>query len=297
MKGGFLMRKQTTIHNSLAFGNVCALGAVLLLAACSSEHPPTRTAADMPPPAEQPNEPSSESMTPANGTVDSAANPARSSDVNSVAPTTPSNQPSAQDVPNQTAPLKLSEGQVAMITELVNSAEIDQARLAQTKAKTPSVKRFANMMIKDHTEAKNEQSKMYKGLNLTPADSDRATGLRDGAEKTLAQLRAEDGIQFDMAYMDAQIAQHQQVLDALDHDLIPAAADQKMIDGLNKMRATVAAHLKQARTLQSELANRPAGTAPGTNGSPGNSNNTPGNNPNMPGTTTPGSTTPPTSKR
>lgn len=244
----------------------------------------------MPPPAEQPSEPSSGAMTPASGTVDDSANPARSSDVNSVAPTTPSNQPDGQDVPNQTAPLKLSEGQVAMITELVNSAEIDQAKLAQTKAKTPSVKRFANMMIKDHTEAKNAQAKMYKSLNLTAADSDRATGLRDGAAKTLAQLRAEDGIQFDMAYIDSQIAQHQQVLDILDHDLIPAAADQVMMDGLDKMRGTVTAHLKQARTLQSELANRPMGTPPG-------SNTNPGNNPNTPGSTTPGSTMPPTSKR
>ena len=284
------MRKLTLIDSSLAFCNVCTLGAALFLTACGSEHPPTRTPADMPPPAEQPSEPSSESMTPANGTVDAAANPSRSSDVDSVAPTTPSNQPDAQDGSNQTAPLKLSEGQVAMITELVNSAEIDQARLAQTKAKTPSVKRFANMMIKDHMEAKNEQAKMYKGLNLTAADSDRAIGLRDGANKALAQLRAEDGIQFDMAYMDAQIAQHQQVLDILDHDLIPAAVDQPMIDGLSKMRGTVTAHLKQARTLQSELANRPAGNTPGNN-------TMPGNNPNLPGTTTPGSTTPPTSKR
>jgi len=230
-------------------------------------------------------------MTPANGTVDDAANPARASDVNSVAPSTPSNQPNAQDTSNQTAPLKLSEGQVAMITELVNSAEIDQAKLAQSKAKTPSVKRFAAMMIKEHTEAKNEQAKMYKSLNLTSADSDRATGLRDGAGKTLAQLRAEDGIQFDMAYMDAQVAQHQQVLDMLDHDLIPAAADQKMMDGLDKMRTTVATHLQHARTLQSELANRPAGSPPGSNSS------MPGNNPNTPGSTTPGSTMPPTSKR
>jgi len=153
-------------------------------------------------------------------------------------------------------PTRLSENQIAMITQLANGAEIEQAKLAQNKAKSAEVKKLAAMMIKDHGDAQAEQAKLYRKLNLTATQSGDANTLKDSADKTLGSLRAADGDAFDVAYVNAQVDEHQTVLDTIDQKLLPAATDQQLIDGLNKMRSTVDAHLKHAKSLQAQLVNR-----------------------------------------
>jgi putative membrane protein len=160
------------------------------------------------------------------------------------------------------APPPLSENQIAMITDLANSSEIEQAKLAQTKAKSASVKKFAAMMLKHHGEAKAEQAKLYKQLNLTPTQSQSASSLKDGADRALGSLRGANGNSFDLEYIDTQVDAHQKVLEALDSELLPAATDQQLITSLNKMRATVEAHLKEAKIIQAELAARPPTAQP-----------------------------------
>jgi hypothetical protein len=50
------------------------------------------------------------------------------------------------------------------------------------------------------------------------------------------------------------------VLDTINQDLLPAAADQRLVDSLNKMKSTVEAHLNEARSIQAELL-KTSGTA------------------------------------
>lgn len=154
---------------------------------------------------------------------------------------------------NPAAAPQLSENQIAMITELANTAEVEQGKLAQTKAKNANVKRFAAMMVKHHTESKTDQAKLFKQLNLTPAQSQDATVLKDGADRTLGTLRGADGSAFDMAYVNSQVDEHQKVLDTIDQKLLPAAKSEDLVSGLKKMRETVASHLKEAQALQAEL--------------------------------------------
>lgn len=177
----------------------------------------------------------------------------------------PTTNPLGANVPSNptTNAVRLSESQVAMVTELANSAEIEQGKLAQTKAKSPAVKKFAAMMIKHHTEAKTEQAKLYQQLSLTPTQSQQSTLLKEDADKTLGTLRAADGNNFDVAYMNSQVDAHQKVLDTINQDLLPSAADERLIDGLNKIKATVEAHLNEARSLQAELL-KTTGAAPST---------------------------------
>src|SRR6187431_749877 len=77
--------------------------------------------------------------------------------------------PSTAEAP--TAKEALSEGQMARVTELVNTAEIEQAKLAQRRAKAPRVRQFAEKMLTHHGHALREQAKIVQRLKLTPADS------------------------------------------------------------------------------------------------------------------------------
>jgi putative membrane protein len=228
-----------------------ALACSALCFACSSDQKTTNSPDNTVPPAEPPaNTPSS--MPAPNGEPNNT--PPSTPPPQSINDTTPSNAAATADAPSTMAkPTRLSESQIAMITQLANTAEIEQAKLAQSKAKSPSVKKFAAMMVRDHTEAKNEQAKLYKRLNLTAVQSPDAIALKDDADRATGSLRGADGQAFDVAYMDAQVDAHQKVLDAIDKNLLPAATQQELIDDLKKMRSTVDAHLKEAKSLQAQL--------------------------------------------
>jgi putative membrane protein len=77
--------------------------------------------------------------------------------------------------------------------------------------------------------------------------------LKDSANNTLGTLRGSSGAAFDTAYMESQVAEHQQVLDTIDNKLLPAATDEKLVDELKKMRETVVSHLTEAKSIQQEL--------------------------------------------
>lgn len=158
--------------------------------------------------------------------------------------------PAADEPPPAPAKEALSEAQVAKITELVNTAEVDQGKLAQGKAKAANVRKFADMMVKHHGDAKAEQAKLFKKLNLAPADSATAATMKTDGEQTLETLKKTDANGFDAAYAQSQIDGHQKVLDALDSQLLTAAKTPELAESMRKMRATVESHLSEARKLQ-----------------------------------------------
>jgi putative membrane protein len=208
-----------------------------------------------------------EGMPPSSAPSDSAAappgEPTPSGQPSGMPPADPESrsQPApspALATPGQPAPATpplapLSQSQIAMVAELANTSEVEQGKLAQTKAKADSVKKFAGMMVKHHTEAKQEQAKLFQKLNLTPTQSPKSNALKDDGDKIMGTLRGADGAAFDIAYMNSQVEAHQKVLDAIDRDLLPAASDAALIDGLKKMRSTVEAHLTEAKAIQAAL--------------------------------------------
>lgn len=146
----------------------------------------------------------------------------------------------------QQAPLE--DAQIAAISDAANSGEIDQAKIAQTKAKNPRVKKFAQMMIQHHGQAKTDQDKLVKKLKLSPVENDLSGQLR---EESLAQISLLEGEtqNFDRVYIHAQVEAHQKVLDLLDKTLIPSTKDPELLALLQKMRPKVEAHLAEAREL------------------------------------------------
>jgi putative membrane protein len=143
----------------------------------------------------------------------------------------------------------LDDAQIAQITNNANTAEIEQGKLAQGRAKDSRVKQFADRMVKHHTEAKDKQAK----LKLNTAASDLSTKLERDAEKTLSDLKGASASSFDADYMAAQVTEHQDVLDTIDNKLLPNAKNDDLKAYLKDIRPTVETHLKDARELQSKL--------------------------------------------
>jgi putative membrane protein len=143
----------------------------------------------------------------------------------------------------------LTDEQIALITEDANSAEIAQAKLADQKAKDPRVKNFASMMVKHHSEAKNQQTK----LNLKTATSPVSMDLEKSAANTQSTLTSASGRAFDTAYMNAQVEEHQKVLDTINQALLPSVKNKDLKSYLDEVKSTVENHLKEAQRIQHTL--------------------------------------------
>ena len=148
----------------------------------------------------------------------------------------------------------LSDAQIAQVALTASSADSANGELAKTKATAADVKAFAQTMIKDHGELNRQAVALAGKLNLTPATSETADALKRDADSGLTNLSAKSGAEFDRAYMDAEVAMHQKVLDALDQTLIPQAVNADLKSLLQSARGVVEGHLTRAKSLQSKTA-------------------------------------------
>jgi len=152
----------------------------------------------------------------------------------------------------------LTDEQIAAVTEASNSAEIEQAKLAQLKSKNAAVKRFSAMMLAHHGEAKKSQDK----LKLSTADSALSTTLGTDAATTMTTLKKAEGKDFDEAYAASQVEAHRKLLTAIDAQLLPGVKNPDLKAYLNDIRPKVAHHLQAAEDLQQSLGTKSAAQAP-----------------------------------
>ncbi len=147
-------------------------------------------------------------------------------------------------------PLRLSEAQLAKVTELLSRAELDQSKLALRAAQAAETKRFAAKMIEQHSAALREQARLVKKLGLTPADSATAAKVKTEADSALRRLESADKASFDAAYVNSQIDGHRQALELLDSQLVPAANTPEVSEALRRARSVLEQHLSEARALK-----------------------------------------------
>ncbi len=120
-------------------------------------------------------------------------------------------------------------------------AEVQDAQLALTKARSPRVKAYANEMIADHTPVNQQimQLAQQKGVTLP-------TTVNDMQQQQMTMLQGETGARFDRDYMRGQ---------AMDHDMMVKLFQDEATNGQDpdlKMLAqntlpVLQKHLMQAR--------------------------------------------------
>jgi putative membrane protein len=147
-----------------------------------------------------------------------------------------------------------SDPQIAAIVVTANQVDIDAGNLALSKAKSPDVKTFAQLMITDHSGVNQAATALVQKLHVTPEASPTSQSLQKGGEDNVAALKKLSGSAFDRAYVEHEVAYHQAVLDAVDTTLIPNAQNAELKALLVKVRPAFVAHLAHAKRLQGELA-------------------------------------------
>jgi len=148
---------------------------------------------------------------------------------------------------------KPSDPQIAHIVVTANQIDIDAGKLAKSHSKNKEVQAFAQRMITDHGAVNKQAVALAKKLGVKPEDNDTSKALKKGASENVANLKKLKDGQFDKAYIDHEVAYHQQVLDAVDKVLIPSAQNQELKDLITKVRPAFVAHLEHAKHMQADL--------------------------------------------
>ena len=149
-----------------------------------------------------------------------------------------------------------SDPQIAGIVVTANAIDIDAGKLAKSHTKNKEVSKFAQLMITDHTAVNKQAGALAKKLGVKPEDSPTSQSLKTGAAENTKNLKGLKGAAFDKAYVDHEVAYHQQVLDAIDKVLIPSAKNAELKNLIVKVRPAIAAHLDHAKMIQSSLAKK-----------------------------------------
>ena len=148
----------------------------------------------------------------------------------------------------------VTDAQIAHIVVTANQVDIDAGKLAAAQGTNPEVKKFGEQMAADHAGVNKSATELVTKLKVTPEENATSRALKAGGEKTVAHLKGLKGAAFDKAYIDNEVAYHQQVLDAVDKTLIPGASNAELKALLVKVRPAFVAHLEHAKKIQSSLA-------------------------------------------
>jgi putative membrane protein len=147
-----------------------------------------------------------------------------------------------------TATATMSSPDMAGILFAANQGEIDQATAAMPKLATSEARDFARMMIADHTTALTNVTNVMAANHIISHDASfEAIQLRNKSKQVVTNFNTSGG-SIDRAYMVAMVEGHQQLLDMMDHALIPSARGD-VLTLLQSMRPTVAAHLDRPRQI------------------------------------------------
>ena len=146
-----------------------------------------------------------------------------------------------------------TDAQIAHIVVTANQVDIDAGKLAESKGKSKDVKAFGKQMVTDHSGVNKQAVALVKKLKVTPEDNPTSQSLKAGGEENVKKLKGLKGAEFDKAYIDHEVAYHEQVLDAIDKTLVPNAKNEELKALIVKVRPAFVAHLEHAKTIQAKL--------------------------------------------
>lgn len=146
-----------------------------------------------------------------------------------------------------------TDPQIASIVVTANQVDINAGKLAESKAHSKEVKKFAKQMVTDHSAVNKAAVALVTRLKVTPEDNATSESLKKAGEDNVAKLKGLKGAAFDKAYVANEVTYHQTVIDALDKALVPNAQNADLKALLEKSRPTFVEHLEHAKHLESTL--------------------------------------------
>jgi putative membrane protein len=154
----------------------------------------------------------------------------------------------------------LDDATIVAIFDAANTADIETAGLAVSRASHKDVRELARTFVHDHTGVRQQGRDLAKKLGVTPTPPKDDTSARDHAA-AMQKLEALSGPEFDRAFLAHEVAFHKAVLDAVQKTLVPAIKNAELKAFVLKVAPAFQGHLAAAENL-AEKYGAQASTAP-----------------------------------
>jgi predicted outer membrane protein len=139
---------------------------------------------------------------------------------------------------------------------------VEQAQLAAQRATRTDVRQYGEIVAADHRALIATLDSAGRARSATLQETPGARELAHTVRMAHAGLDAMSPAEFDLAYVRAQVESHRQLLDHIDHELIPGATSGDLRGLLEELRATADAHLMRGRQLLGDLLGEPVEPPP-----------------------------------
>ena len=133
-----------------------------------------------------------------------------------------------------------------------NKSEIQQAQAGAKKASASTVKQFASQLVKDHKANAKQLQQVAQQAGVTLPDTG-AQAATESQSATMGELEGKSGKEFDLAFLDAQIQAHEQNIDKIRNQLLPATDQPAVRDYLQQTASAMEGHLASAKQLKQDL--------------------------------------------
>lgn len=127
--------------------------------------------------------------------------------------------------------------------------EVQLGTLALTKASSPEVKQFAQMMVDEHSKANNELKSLAQQKNITLP-----TVMGDETKRKYDNLSEKSGAEFDKEYMDLMVKDHKEDIEEFEEQA-EESKDAEIKAWASSKVATLREHLREAERIQEGLDN------------------------------------------
>lgn len=147
----------------------------------------------------------------------------------------------------------LTDGEIAAVMHALNQGEIQQAELALQKSDNPEVISTAKMIIADHQNMDRQTMSLAGVPDIQPQENALSRSLRSQSKKTEEKLNKLSGSEFDHAYLEEQAKLHQQAIDTVQNELLPAAKSPQLRQQLTTAISTLQSHRQHAQASAAEI--------------------------------------------
>lgn len=136
---------------------------------------------------------------------------------------------------------------------VANTTEIQLATVATKKASSPQVKQIARKLLTDHTKNRQQVRALAQKLNvsLTPGQGGSVSASDSAAMPT--DLQARTGAEFDRAFIQHEIDDHQSNVDKIQKQILPSLQNEQIKTYLQKTVTEMQGHLSSLKQVQQQL--------------------------------------------
>lgn len=145
----------------------------------------------------------------------------------------------------------MSDANIMAEIWMADSCEVVEGKLAQSKAKSADVKKFAAMMVTEHSKMMTDDKALATKTGIVPAPP-AGDNMKAESDMMMKDLNAASGMAFDSAYVAMAVGGHQKVLDML-NQFKGQAKNADLVAAITKVIPVVQHHLDAAKELQGKM--------------------------------------------